>query len=61
MPLIRQVCKALGISVGNFFAEGNWIEVTPELKARIEKWMLLSTEEAAAVDAMLDAIQAKKS
>ena len=41
--------KAFGITVAQFFSEGNMIEVTPELKELFEKWTALSPEQKEAL------------
>ena len=41
---LEALCKAFGITVAQFFSEGNMIEVTPELKELFEKWTALSPE-----------------
>ena len=46
---LEALCKAFGISVAQFFSEGDMIEVTPELKELFEKWTALSSEQKEAL------------
>lgn len=46
---LEALCKAFGITVAQFFSEGNMIEVTPELKELFEKWTALSPEQKEAL------------
>lgn len=46
---LEALCKAFGITVAQFFSEGNMIEVTPDLKALFDKWTALSPEQKEAL------------
>jgi len=46
---LEALCKAFGITVAQFFSEGNMIEVTPDLKALFDKWTALSSEQKEAL------------
>ena len=46
---IELLCKAFGITMAQFFSEGNIMEVTPELKELFEKWSALSEEQKKAI------------
>ena len=46
---LEALCKAFGITVAQFFSEGNMIEVTPALKELFEKWTALSPEQKEAL------------
>ena len=46
---LEALCKAFGITVAQFFSDGNMIEVTPELKELFEKWTALSPEQKEAL------------
>ena len=39
---LEAICKGFGITLSEFFAEGNLIEVTPDTKQLIEYWGGLS-------------------
>lgn len=45
MPTIatpESICKGFGISLAQFFAEGDFIEMTPSLKELVTAWIPLS-------------------
>ncbi len=46
---LEALCKAFGISMTQFFADGEVVEITPELQALFDKWTLLSEEQKAAI------------
>lgn len=48
------ICKAFGITLSQFFAETDMVEMTPELKSLFDGWVSLTTEQKAAVQNMID-------
>ena len=46
---LEALCKAFGITMAQFFAEGEMIEVTPELRMLFDKWTTLTEEQKAAL------------
>lgn len=42
MPTLEAICKGMGITLSQFFAEGEMVELTPELKELFEVWVDLS-------------------
>ena len=54
-------CKqfGFGITLSQFFAEGEMVEMTPELKELFEGWVNLNTEQKAAVMQMIKAMNGK--
>ena len=46
---LEALCKAFGITMAQFFAEGEMIEVTPELRTLFDKWTTLTEEQKAAL------------
>jgi len=60
IPLLEQVCDAFGITLADFFAEGNLVEVTAEKKALHDEWCSLSSSEQAAVKAIMKSYSEKK-
>ena len=42
MPMLEAICKGMGITLSQFFAEGEMVELTPELKELFEVWVDLS-------------------
>ena len=45
LATIELMCKAFGITMSQFFSEGNLIEVTSELKELFDRWTALSEEQ----------------
>lgn len=54
IPALKMVCEAFGITMANFFAEGNLIEVTPETKDLLENWKYLNKDEKASIKTIID-------
>ncbi|MEE1173078.1 MAG: helix-turn-helix domain-containing protein [Ruminococcus sp.] len=46
---LEAICKGFGITMSEFFAEGELIEVSPDTKQLIEYWAGLSIEQKASV------------
>lgn len=46
---LEAICKAFGITLSQFFAENDLIELTPELKEVFEEWISLNSEQKEAV------------
>lgn len=53
---LEVICRAFNITLSQFFAEGDMVEVTPELKELFENWMALSPELKEATQQMLKAV-----
>lgn len=52
MPTIstlEAICKAFGITMSQFFAEGDMVEMTPQLKELFDIWVTLTLDQKAAV------------
>ena len=47
------ICRAFGISLSQFFAETDMVELTPELRALFDGWVSLTPEQKAAVQNMI--------
>lgn len=56
---LEAVCAAFGISLAQFFAEQNMVELTPELKELFDNWVSLTPEQKQAALQMLRAMNAK--
>lgn len=41
---LESICKTLNISLADFFADGDFVEMTPELKEFYDEWVCLSEE-----------------
>lgn len=53
------LCKAFGITLAQFFAEGDFVEVTPEVSALVSKWSTLSAEQKAVVWQVMNSYEVK--
>lgn len=49
IPTLEALCKAFGITMAQFFADNDMVEVTPEIKELIEKWAALTDAQKAAL------------
>ena len=56
MATLETICRGFGISLAQFFAEGNMVELTPELKEVFDNWLSLAPEQKKAALAMLKAM-----
>ena len=56
---IEAVCAAFGISLAQFFAEQDMVELTPELKELFDHWVSLTPEQKQAALQMLRAMNTK--
>ncbi len=54
---LETICKGFGITMSQFFAEGEMVELTPELKELFENWVNLTPEQKSAAQQMLRAMQ----
>ena len=45
---LEKICQGLGITLAQFFADGEMVEMTPELKEVFEYWRGLTAEQKAA-------------
>lgn len=50
------ICKGFGITLAQFFAEGEMVEMTPELKEIFDVWVYLTIEQKTAIKQMLKAM-----
>ena len=56
---LESVCSAFGISLAQFFAESEMVELTPELKELFDNWVSLTPEQKQATLQMIRAMNAK--
>ena len=49
MGTLEAICKGLKISLSQFFADGETIEATLELKSLFEEWVYLSADQKDAI------------
>ena len=54
IPAIKAVCDAFGISLANFFAENDLVEVTPETKVIFDNWHHLTKEEQESIKTIIE-------
>ena len=51
---LESICNGFGISLSEFFADNEMVELTPELKNLFDKWIQLSRKQRDAVLNMID-------
>ncbi len=56
---LEAICGAFGLSLSQFFAEQEMVELTPELKDLFDNWVSLTQEQKQAALQMLRAMSAK--
>lgn len=52
---LEAICNGFGITLSQFFAEDEMVELTPELKNLFDKWISLTPEQKNAVYSMVNA------
>lgn len=57
---LEAVCKAFNITLSQFFAEGDMVEVNPELRELFDDWLTLTPDLKAATKQMLKAINSDR-
>lgn len=57
---LETICSGFGITMSQFFAEGDMIEITPELKELFENWVNLTPEQKKAANQMLKTMNNSK-
>ena len=55
IPTLEAICNGLGITVSQFFAENEMVELNPELKALFDGWVFLTPQQKAAVLNVIEA------
>ena len=56
---LEAVCAAFGISLAQFFADQDMVELTPELKELFDNWVSLAPEQKQAVLQMIQTMNVK--
>ena len=57
LDTLETICEGFGITLAQFFAEGDVVELTPELKEVFESWISLTPKQKAAALQMLQAMK----
>lgn len=52
---LEAICNGFGITLSQFFAEDEMVELTPELKNLFDKWISLTPEQKNAIYNMVNA------
>lgn len=53
---LEVICNGFGITLSQFFADGDMVELTPDLKSVFDSWVNLTPEQKAAALQMLRAM-----
>ena len=57
---LEAICRAFGITLSQFFAEGEMVELTPDMKTLFTGWVNLTLEQKQAVLTMINAFNHDK-
>lgn len=57
LPTLEAVCKAFGITLAQFFTEGNSPELTEEQRVLFAKWSTLNDDQKQALLALIDTMR----
>lgn len=60
LATLEAICKGFGITMAQFFAEGEMVEINPELKELFENWVNLTPVQKKAANQMLKAMNKDK-
>lgn len=52
---LEAICKGFGISMSEFFCEGRFVELTPELKDLFDLWLTLTPDQKNAASTVMKA------
>lgn len=51
---LEAICKAFGLTLGEFFAEGEFVPLTEEQRGLLDRWAMLSAEQKQLVLNMIE-------
>lgn len=51
---LELICKSFGITLAQFFADGNFVELTEEQYQFFQRWAALKPEQKALIDELID-------
>lgn len=54
---LETICNGFGITLSQFFADGDMVELTPDLKSIFDSWVNLTPEQKSAALQMLRAME----
>ena len=57
IPTLEAICKGFGITLSQFFAEGDMVEMTPDLHDIFQAWRFLTPEQKEALLRLLDTMR----
>ena len=57
---LEAICTGFGITISQFFAEGDMVEMTPEIKELFDSWVSLTAEQKSAVMQMIRTLNSNK-
>ena len=57
IPTLETICKGFGITLSQFFADAEMVELTPELKEVFENWVSMTQEQKDAILTVMRAFQ----
>ena len=57
---LEAICKGFGITISQFFADGDMIEMTPEIKKLFDAWVSLTIDQKKAIMQMIDTLNSNK-
>ncbi len=60
IPTLEMICKGFGITISQFFAEEELVELTPDLKELFNGWISLTPEQKNATLAIIKAFHHDK-
>ena len=60
MVTLEALCKAFGITMAQFFAEDEMVELTPELRELFKQWTALSKEQKDAIWQIIKTYNSKR-
>lgn len=57
---LEAICKGFGITLSQFFSDGDMVELTPELKDLFRRWVTLTVEEKEIIYKMIQLLTEKR-
>ena len=57
IPTLESICKAFGITLAQFFAEGDWVELTSEQLEMFRAWSSLTPAQKEVIRQLIDVMK----